>query len=111
MERDPDRRNSCAVPAARDLRRVWAGNAVAGTAAVLTLLAALRLFVPGARPGLDLAVLATAALTLALPGHLIALCMMPDMRCRSVMLPAVTVLSILIAAVAAVDFILQRGKG
>lgn len=89
----------------------WAGRAVAGTAAVLTLLAALRLLVPRARLGLDLAMLPTAALALLLPGHLIGLCMMPDMRCRSVMLPAVTVLSILIAAAAAMDLLLRRGKG
>ena len=86
----------------------WAGRAVAGAAAALTVIAALRLIVREARLGLGLAMLPVSLLALLLPGKLIGLCMMAEMRCRSVMSPAVTVLSLLIAATAAIDIYLQK---
>ena len=89
----------------------WAGRAVAGAAAALTVIAALRPIARNARLGLDLAMLPISLLTLLLPGKLIGLCMMAEMRCRSVMTPAVTVLSLLIAAAAAIDAFLQKKKG
>lgn len=89
----------------------WAGRAVAGAAAALTAIAALRLIVRDARLGLDLAMLPVSLLALLLPGKLIGLCMMAGMRCRSVTAPAVTVLSLLIAAAAATDAYLQKKKG
>lgn len=91
----------------------WAGSAVAGVAAVLTVISLLRLLVKDAKAklGLDLAMLPASLLALLLPGKLIGLCMTADMRCRSVMTPAVTALSILLFAAAAVDAFLQHKKG
>ena len=83
----------------------WAGNAVAGAAAVLTALAVMRIFAKDGkvRLGLSAAMIPTALLAALLPGRLIPLCMMPSMRCRAVMSPAVMVLSVLIIAAAVID--------
>ena len=91
----------------------WAGNAVAGVAAVLTALAIMRLFVKDtkARLGLSAAMIPVALLSALFPGRLISLCMMPAMRCRAVMSPAVTVLSVLIIAAASIDVAVQHKKG
>lgn len=91
----------------------WAGNAVAGVAAVLTALAVMRLFVKDIKTRLwqSAAMIPAALLSALLPGKLISLCMMPSMRCRAIMSPAVTVLSVLIIAAAAADILLQRRKG
>lgn len=88
----------------------WAGNAAAGVAAVLTVCAIVRMLVKRTRPGMDCAMAASAILAALLPGELIHLCMMADMRCRAVMTPAVRVLSVLIAVVAVIDIVLQRRK-
>ena len=91
----------------------WAGNAVAGAAAVLTALAVMRFVVRDSkvRLGLSAAMIPTALLAALIPGRLIALCMMPSMRCRAVMSPAVTVLSVLLIAAAVIDIALRRRKG
>lgn len=90
----------------------WAGRAVAGAAGAMLLLSLLRLLVrPGARQGLDLALLVLAGLAILLPGHLIGLCMMHDMRCHTLTAPCTAVLSLLIAAAAAADLILSLRKG
>ena len=91
----------------------WAGRAVAGAAAVLTALAAMRLLMKDrkTRLGLSAAMIPTALLATLLPGRLIPLCMMPSMRCRAVMSPAVTVLSVLIIAAAVIDAASGRKKG
>ena len=91
----------------------WAGNAVAGVAAVLTALVIMRLFVKDtkARLGLSAAMIPAALLSALFPGRLISLCMMPAMRCRAVMSPAVTVLSVLIIAAAGIDVAAQHKKG
>jgi len=91
----------------------WAGNAVAGAAAVLTALAVMRIFAKDgkAQSWLSAAMIPTALLSALIPGRLIALCMMPSMRCRAVMSPAVTVLSVLLIAAAAIDIVFRRRKG
>ena len=91
----------------------WAGNAVAGAAAVLTALAVMRIFAKDgkARSWLSAAMIPTALLAALIPGRLIPLCMMPSMRCRAVMSPAVTVLSVLIIAAAVIDAASGRKKG
>ncbi|MBQ9685641.1 MAG: DUF4418 family protein [Oscillospiraceae bacterium] len=91
----------------------WAGQAVAGVAAVLTVLALLRLAVRnnGVKAGLSLASIPASLLAVLIPGRLIGLCMMADMRCHMVMTPSVTVFSLLILALAAVDsFLLLKKK-
>ncbi|MBQ5316664.1 MAG: DUF4418 family protein [Oscillospiraceae bacterium] len=83
----------------------WAGNAVSGIAAVMTVTALIHLFVPDDRikAGLSISVVPTAVLAALIPGRLIGLCMMNDMRCHSVMTPAVMVFSAVIVIAAVVD--------
>ena len=90
----------------------WAGQALKGIAALELVLSLLHLIpAPNERKlGLDFALVGTAVLALCVPGHLIKLCMMADMRCRSVMTPAVTVLSVLLLAAALADLLLRREK-
>lgn len=90
----------------------WAGRAVTGVAALLLVLALVRLPVKDSRIklGLDIAVLPAALLAALIPGRLISLCMMADMRCRSVMQPAVTVFAILLIVLSAADILLLRKK-
>ena len=89
----------------------WAGNAAAGLAAVLCVMSVIRLAARDRRlrMGLDLAVIPTALLAALTPGRLIGLCMMADMRCRSVMRPAMLVFSVLILVLAGIDLI-HNGK-
>ena len=88
----------------------WAGQALRGIAALALALSLLHLIpAPNQRKiGLDLALMGTALLALCVPGRLIGLCMMADMRCRSVMTPAVTVLSVLLIAVSLADSLTRR---
>lgn len=88
----------------------WAGQALRGLAAAMLAVALLHLL-PGRaelKRGLDLALLPMAVLALLLPGHLIDLCMMSTMHCHSVMVPAVTVFSVLLFAVAGIDLLVRR---
>ena len=90
----------------------WAGQALAGIAALLTVQSVIRLFVKGAgkKQGMDLAMAATAILAIAVPGHLIRLCMMADMRCHAVMTPFVRVMSVLVFACAVVNIVRATRK-
>lgn len=90
----------------------WAGQALKGIAALELALALLHLIpAPSQRKiGFDLALIGTAVLAICIPGHLIGLCMMADMRCRSVMTPAVTVLSVLLIAASLADILLRRNR-
>ena len=88
----------------------WAGHAVAGVAAVLAVIAVIHLFASDAKLklGLDLAMIPAAALSALIPGRLISLCMMNNMRCNALMRPAAIVLSVLLIAAAAGDALLRR---
>lgn len=89
----------------------WAGQAVTGVAGALLALAVIHLFAgERVKIGLDLALAALSILAVSLPGHLIGLCMMRDMRCRSVMTPGVTVLAILTILAAAADIFIRYKK-
>lgn len=89
----------------------WAGQALRGVSGALLILALVRLFVRGGvKLGLDIGMAALAALAICIPGHLIGLCMMDAMRCRAVMAPGVTVISILTMAAAIIDIFVQRKK-
>lgn len=87
----------------------WAGNAVAGVAAVLLVIAIVHMIIPGARTkvGLSIAAIPTAALGAVIPGTLIHLCMMNTMRCHAVMHPAAVILSVLMIAAAILDIIVN----
>lgn len=90
----------------------WAGNAVAGIAAILLLVSVIHLFIPNekVKAGLSIAMIPTALLSLLLPGSIIALCMMDTMRCRAVMRPGAIVMSILVIAAAVFDAAVQFKK-
>lgn len=88
----------------------WAGQALKGVSGVMLVIALLHLL-PGRselKRGLDLALVPLSVLALLLPGRLIGLCMMAQMRCRSVMTPAVTVFAVLLAVVSVLDLVLRR---
>ena len=89
----------------------WAGQMLKGLAGVLTLLSLLHLFMPVmTKAGLDMGILAVSALTLLTPGRLIALCMMPEMRCRSVMAPGALVFATVLLAAAVIDLVMQTHR-
>ena len=90
----------------------WACQALRGVAGAMLLLAVLRLFSASrVKIGLSLASAVLAVLAICIPGHLIGLCMMKTMRCHSVMVPGVMVLSILTILAAAADILLRHRKG
>ena len=90
-----------------------AGTAITGIAVVLVVLAVLHLLMPSAKTklGLALASLPIAALAYLIPGKLHPICMMPDMRCHTVMTPGVTVSVIVLAAVYVIDIFVQFKRG
>ena len=75
----------------------WAGVAVAVCAGLMTVLSLLRLFLPSRKAGTILSILTILAAIAAavIPGNVIHLCMMADMRCRAVMRPATIVFAVL----------------
>lgn len=92
----------------------WAQHAVTFCGTILSVLTLLRLVLPKSRNlsrGLSLAVIVLAVGTAILPNTVIPLCMMTDMRCHSIMRPAVIVLCVLIAVASCVDLILQGKSG
>jgi len=90
----------------------WAGQALLGVAGAMLLLSVIRLLGKnGFRNGTDAALILLALLAASIPGHLVSLCMMPTMRCRSTMTPCTLVLSCLTALAAAIDLFLRNRKG
>ncbi len=90
----------------------WAGQAVTGLAAVLVVLAALRLLLPGPayRMGVSASMIPVALLGALLPGKLIGLCMMDTMRCHAVTRPGAVVFSVLLAVLSLADLAVLRKK-
>ena len=88
----------------------WAGQAVFGIGIVLLVIGILHLIMrkPAGKMGLSLAVIPLALLAAVLPKNLISLCMMASMRCNAVMRPAVLVIGILTALLAAADVFYQN---
>ena len=80
----------------------WAGRAELGIACLIAAQSLLLLFQKnaGARCGLYMAILLTAALGMLVPGTLIGLCGMATMRCRALMKPAMTLLFALMGILA-----------
>ena len=75
-------------------------------ALVIAAAGVASLFAKGAlRKAIALAEFMLAFVGLLLPGTLISLCMMPDMRCRSVMRPGALVFCVLVIAASAIDII------
>ena len=86
------------------------GEAIAGVAAVLAAMALLHLIIPRAhiKCGLAIAMIPVSLLALLLPGHLMDLCMMDQMRCHTVTAPAVTSIALLDIMLAAADIYVYR---
>ena len=91
----------------------WAGNALSGLAAVLTVISLIHVFVPHARikQGLSCGMIPVAILAALAPGHVVGLCMHADMRCHTVMAPSAMVFAVAIVVFAVIDLILQRKRG
>ena len=86
----------------------WAEHVVTALGAVFAVLSVARFFFAGkTKAGISLSFVPLAVVTALVPGVIVNLCMMKDMHCHTVMRPAVVVLSILIAIVSAVDFLVQ----
>ena len=85
-------------------------EAIAGVAAVLAAMALLHLIIPRAhiKCGLAIAMIPVSLLVLLLPGHLMDLCMMDQMRCHTVTAPAVTSIALLDIMLAAADIYVYR---
>ena len=88
----------------------WAEQAVFAMGIVLVVQSAALLLCreSGMRKGICLAMIPTSAVTAFIPGFFIHLCMMKDMRCHTVMRPAVMIVAILITVCAIVRTVQQK---
>jgi len=89
----------------------WAEQAVFGLGIVMLVLSIMMTFLlkdGKTKSGIALSLAGMAALALAVPNHLIMLCMMTDMRCHSVMKPAVMIISIFILGFSIAAYIFHR---
>ena len=82
-------------------------NALIGVGAVIALLGAVSYIFTSdeARKAVSLAEFLNALLVLALPLKLTGFCKMPEMSCRAATLPALIVISVLLIAGAAGNFV------
>ena len=85
----------------------WAEQVIVALGVVFTVLSLSRFFIRDnkIKAGISISFVPLSVLTLLVPGVLVNLCMMKEMRCHTVMRPSVVVLSILIAALSVVDSI------
>ena len=83
----------------------WASQAVIGVSFLLIILAVLLILVrsTNTKKGIAIAIIPTSLLNLLLPDILIPLCSSAKMRCHTTMLPAVRVLSLIIAGIALLE--------
>lgn len=88
----------------------WAERAILGVGLALTFISLLQFVIsnPKISKGLNLAVLPLAILTGLIPGVLIRLCGMLDMRCHTVFKPAVLIFSVAIFFVATINVLQNR---
>lgn len=91
------------------MRCHWAENVVIAIGIALSVLAISRFLISDQKikAGLSLSFLAFSLLSAFVPGVVIPLCMIKDMRCHTIMRPSVVVISILIFIVSLVDFIVK----
>lgn len=88
----------------------WAERAILGVGLALTAISLLQLLIsnPKISKGLNLAALPLAILTALIPGVLIRLCGMLDMRCHTIFKPAVLVFSVGIFFIATINALQNR---
>lgn len=89
-----------------------AENAVCIAGIVLSVLALVMVLVPkyGLRKILSIVMIPVSIVAAVLPGGIIHLCMMKDMRCHSVMRPAVIIFSVIIIICAVINIVLNERK-
>ncbi len=87
----------------------WAGNVLTGIAAVISVISLAHMFIPDCKmkAGLSAAVIPCGVFACIVPGNLISMCMMNEMRCRAVMTPAAIVCAVLLIVLSAVDIAVQ----
>ena len=88
----------------------YAGTVVCGLAFALLVMSVLFLLAKNreTKKGVALSILPCTVLTLLIPGRVIPLCMMENMRCHTVFRPAVWILGILILITAATSIVFLR---
>ena len=88
----------------------WAGQALFGIGMLLAALNFIALVVKSedVRRGLLIAIILTTLLGFFIPGGLISLCRMASMRCRSVMMPSVRVLCVLVLLLSVISFLNRK---
>ena len=91
----------------------WAHQTLLVFAVLLIVLSLLHLIFGDARrkQGIAIAVIAVCFAAMLIPGRMIGLCMMADMRCRKWMVPGNVVLTVVMIAAAALDIFVQVGRG
>ena len=91
----------------------WAHQTLLVFAVLLIVLSLLHLVFGDARrkQGIAIAVIAVCFAAMLIPGRMIGLCMMADMRCRKWMVPGNVVLTVVMIAAAALDIFVQVGRG
>lgn len=90
----------------------WAHQTLLVFAGLLIVLSLLHLILGDARrkQGISVAVIAVCFASILIPGHMISLCMMADMRCRKWMVPGNIMLTVVMIAAAALDLFVQMGR-
>ena len=90
----------------------WAGQAISGIAAVILVIAVCHAIFkdPGTKTGLSIAIVPLSLFAAVLPGNLIGLCMMNDMRCHSMMRTDTVIFSVLLILISIADILVQKKK-
>ena len=98
--------SACEVTEEHTMSCHWAEQAVFGVSIVLLIQACCAVFMgldaPNIRKGISISMVPTAILAVIIPGHLIDLCMMDTMQCRTTMRPSVMMLGFIIAVIASI---------
>ena len=89
----------------------WAGNVIVALGAAFSAASLARFFLPKSiKIGISVSFIPFSIITLLVPGVLVKMCMMHDMRCWSVMKPAVVIISVFIIITSIADIILAAVK-
>ena len=87
-----------------------AGQALRILSGLSVIVSAAALFRPAFARIADILLVIFGIAAIVIPGNIIHLCMMPEMRCRAVMKPGAMVFAILLIALAAADFVIGSKK-
>ncbi len=89
----------------------WAGNMIVALGAAFSAASLARFFLPkDIRTGLSIAFIPFSIVTILVPGVLVRMCAMKDMRCWSATRPAALIIAIAIFALSVVDIIFSAIK-